>query len=513
MAGFDDFPLVPAAPAGAEGWDAFPKAASEQPPAPGRPPNTIATQFSSGANEGISQALGAPVDAMTWLLNRGFQGVKAATGADAGQIRNPVGGSDWIEGLMSPLIVQRQPESATGRYARRIGQNVGYGAVAAPAMAAAPALSASAAAAPGAFYAGNVAGDVAAAVGGQTAREVAPNNDTADLIASLASGAAGSGILSALMPKMTVPTQADVVTAKDAKWAAVRDAPDRLTDQATTNLRAAVADALPKSQLATDAYPNAFKMAGSLNSVRNPSISEVEDARRIIGHAVAGNPQESSVGVNMKKSIADYLDNLTPRDVTGGTGEVAADVRSARDLSARLHRYDAVANKEMRGESAAATSGVGGNMVNAQRQKIRGLFDTERDPTLVARRQGFTPDEMKAMDRVVFGGPGSSIARTLGTLSPTSGRLPLLATGIGGSSGLTAALMGGGPLLAAPALAGGVGAVAKRISERMTQKDIDALLATILNGGTPKPSAMQTAARTAVGSQALTGAIQNAQQR
>ena len=54
--------------------------------------NTIA-----GTNEGIATVAGAPVDAMTWGLNKGIQGINKVAGRDAvSEIQSPFGGSDSI---------------------------------------------------------------------------------------------------------------------------------------------------------------------------------------------------------------------------------------------------------------------------------------------------------------------------------------------------------------------------------------------------------------------------------
>ncbi len=491
--------------------------------APPKAKTNVADQFSSGANEGIAMGAGTPVDAVTGLLNAMMSkpDVRLPINADM-TVGEPVvtergpaipqafGGSQTMLSAMDPLISDAAPETIAQRYARRIGQDVGYGAVAAPAIAATPALAPAAKAAPGAFYGTSAIGDVGSGIGGQTAEEIAPGNATANLIASMLGGAGATGLAASMMPKTPVRSIDSVKAEAAQAWDDIRAAPDALTPQATDDLRASVKSALPTGQLAPDAYPNAFRMAERMDDLQTPKVSDVVDMRRLIGDAVAADPKEARVGVDMKKAIAAYLDNIKPGDVTGGTGEIADDVRRANELSARGFRYDAVANKEMRGETRAATTGTGGNEVNATRQNIRTLFDKERDPTLKGARQGFTEAEMAAMGDVVYGTKTQNIARMLAGLAPNKGVLPMMGA-MGTAVGGTAGYMSGNPLMALPMAIPAVGLAAKGISERSTQKAIAKLLETIANGGPVGPSAAQTAARAAIVEQLLSNAGQGQQ--
>jgi len=182
-------------------------------------------------------------------------------------------------------------------------------------------------------------------------------------------------------------------------------------------------------------------------------------------------------------------------------------MRDARKGSHQAFKADEIVNKEMRGETRAATTGTGGNEVNATKQNIRTVFDRERDPTLRGKSGGYTPDEMAAMERVVMGDAKSNIARMLGRMAPSSGALPMMATGWGGAAGLASGVATGNPVMALPAIAGGIGFVGKAAAEGMTKKDIARLMTTILDGGkAPAKSAARCAAERAIVEQLLSGA-------
>lgn len=491
-----------------------------------------ADQFSSGLNEGIASFAGAPVDMATALINglvqrpqftdttdyENFNGkVTAAPAGMSPGIENPVGGSATMRGLMDPLISDTAPQTMPQRYLRRGGQELGFGIPAAMTGMAIPGYGTAARegleysgsalkdmlrAATSPYMATSVAGDAGAALAGQTSREIAPDNATADFIASLIGGGGAAYGASRMTPE-TVPVQSlDELKASNAdKWSAVRASPDVLTEEATARLSPELAEML-KANRATN--PNLFPRANAtvedIAALPPRSLYEVEEARRLAGRNVAANADEASVGVAMKKTIDDYLTSLGPDDVRGADPEASiALMRDARKGTHQAYKADEIDNKAMRAETRAATTGTGGNEVNAMRQNVRTVFDRERDPTLRGKSGGYTPDEMAAMEKVVMGDTRQNIARLLGRMAPTSGALPLAMTGFGGASGATAALATGNPLLAIPALAGGIGEVSKAMAERMTRKDIEKLMATITNGGTaPAKAASRKAAERAL---------------
>lgn len=477
-------------------------------------PNAVvsgAEQLGSGINEGIAGFAGMPVDMMTGVLNAGIGGANSLFGSEINPITAPVGGSESIAGMLDPFISDKAPEGRAERYLRRGGQELGFGVPAALTGASLPKYGATARAALAPYMAASVAGDAGAGLAGQTAREWAPNSDIADVLASLVGGGAGAGVVAASLPAHVAVPSLDAQKATEAsKWAAVKANPAQLTDPAMAALDARVKGALPTSQLAPEAYPSAFKMADTVGSLKNPTVYDVNEARRIIGDAVAGDPKEARVGVAMKKAIQEYLGGLTPNDVSGGSVDtVVDDLKIANKTSHQVAKAEAILNKEMRGETRAATSGTGGNETNAIRQNIRTIFDKERDPTLKGARQGFSPDEMAQMDRVVNGTTTQNIARLIGRMSPTSGALPLMFMGGGGVSGATASLLTGNPVFALPMIGAGAGMVAKSASEKMTRGEIDKLVAVILNGGKmPDASPARSAAMRAIAEQLMSAGAQ-----
>jgi hypothetical protein len=470
-----------------------------------------ADQLSSGINEGLASFAGAPVDLVTGALNLGSSGINYALGTDIPKIENPVGGSESLRGVMDPLISDTEPQTMPQRYLRRGGQELGFGIPAALTGASLPKYGMAAREALLPYMATSTAGDAGAAVAGQTSREIAPDNPVADFLASVVGGGGASYAASRMTPEL-VPTQSlDELKQSNAdKWATIKGSTDELTPEASARLSPEL-HAMLKEKRATNPnlFPRANATVDDITALPPKSLYEVEEARRLAGRNVAANADEAAVGVEMKRTIDDYLTGLGPDDVRGADPEASiAMMRDARRGSHQAFKGDEIENKAMRAETRAATTGTGGNEVNAMRQNVRTVFDRERDPTLRGKGGGYTPDEMAAMDRIVNGDTKSNIARLLGRLSPTSGALPLMAMGGGGVSGTTAAMLTGNPLYALPMVGAGVGMVAKSAAESMTKKEIAKLLATITNGGvTPAKSAARTASERAVLEQLLaTGA-------
>ena len=105
-------------------------------------------------------------------------------------------------------------------------------------------------------------------------------------------------------PTAAVPTLDDLKAKASAAWEKVKSAPEVMTDEATAGLEAAARKALPDSQLAGEAYPKAFGMADKLGTLKNPTVYDAIEARRIIGDRVAADASESGVGSAMKREIS-----------------------------------------------------------------------------------------------------------------------------------------------------------------------------------------------------------------
>jgi hypothetical protein len=177
--------------------------------------------------------------------------------------------------------------------------------------------------------------------------------------------------------------------------------------------------------------------------------------------------QTSRIGVGLKKEVDGFMRKLKPADLAVGSSKsVLADLMQGRALTQRIKKSETVSKAVEKGQRRAATSGTGGNEVNAIRQNIRSILDNPK------KSRGFNAMEKELMEKITRGTPATNSLRQVGRLSPTSGALPMM--GFGASSATF------GPLGAAPSVAG---YIAKQGAEALTKRQIDNLDELIRNGG------------------------------
>lgn len=471
-----------------------------------QPQTNIVEQAGSGVNEGLASAFGAPVDAMTWLLNKGSQGINAVTGYDLGQIENPVGGSESLRGGLSPFISDVAPQSAGQRYARRVGQEVGYGVPAAVAATAVPAIGPAARANFPAYMGASVASDVGAGIGGQTAREIAPESDTLDFIMSMGGGmGTAAGISAGSKSRPKAPTLDDVDRRARDAYQRAEQSGVQLTDAGRQGVVDRLGTVTAENRAGNpNLYPRTNEVLGDVSRRPPMSLWDAEELRRQIGNDIAGDPSEARVGVALKQELDDYLRTIQPNEVRGGNAaEAVADLAEGRAASHTSRKAREVMQAEARGESRAATTGTGGNVLNAQSQNVRRIYDNETDLLKSGRRSGYTPDELEAMRRIVFPSRSQRALRTVGRLSPGTGGLMAAANTAASGGGVAGALATGNPYALLATAPGAAGMIAQGLAEGSKKKALRELVDTILRGGVAAPKTPNQGARAAIAAQLL----------
>ena len=441
----------------------------------------VVEHFGSGANRGLAGLAGTPVDLTAALLNLGLSGVNAAFGTSIPPITNPVGGRGTFESLLSPVITESEPNTAAERYAARIGEEVGYGA---PMAALAGPFGASFAK----LTAANTAADTAAGVAGQTAREVAPESDALDIVATLlAGGGTAAGIARRGRSKPPVPfeTTDEMFEAAGKHYDDVEASGAALTAPAQREMFDNLQARLKAERASERLHPRAYAAVEEAKNWPNSRLVDVEETRRVIGRDVAANPDEAAVGMALKDEIGDFLDSLTPAKVVSGDPRGAiSDLLAGRHLTHQAHKARAVEGQAYRAKARAARAGRGGNEINTMRQNVGKILDKEVAPLKPGQRSGYTPDEIAQMEKINFGTRGQNFGRHLAGLAPTTGALPALAStgGVGGA--VTGMAVTGNPLFGLAAAPAATGLVAKGLTERATRKQIEELLDIIRRGGT-----------------------------
>lgn len=227
---------------------------------------------------------------------------------------------------------------------------------------------------------------------------------------------------------------------------------------------AALSDLGINGELAPKTYSVLKKTAnppdGSVATVAN-----LETLRRSFGHAAKdfANPTEQLAASEAKRHLADYLASIPDQDVIRGpASEVSGLIKGANSNYAAAKRSELIAEQLQKADQNAAAANSGANVGNAERQKLKQIYQNDR------KSAGYSDEELAQMDKIIRGTPLANKTRMLGNLLG----------GGGGLGGAASAAIGG----AATAHMGGVGAVApvvgyglKKFSDKLGKKEIDLL--------------------------------------
>lgn len=358
-----------------------------------------------------------------------------------------------------------EPQTTAGEYARAVGENVPN------------------ALAPGGMVR-RVANVVVPAVTGETASQAtraAGGGKRAQTAARIVGAGAGAVAASvnprALLPTPAAageaaPTLAELAAAKTAAYKAVDDSGVRYTPQAFGSLMEATAQKLDAEGFHAGLHPKTALMMERIGASDravggySPTLTELDQLRQQIGRDVASSsdPGERRMGQLMRDQIDDFIENAGPEQLVGGDAATAGGlITKARDLNARVSKLRSLDQLDEKATDRAASTGTGGNGENAQRQNVRRFAD---------KTKNLTADEKAAARRVVRGTPGGNALRQVGRLSPE---------GNGVMVGMH--LLGALPSHGMSLPVAGAGFIARRVSDALTQRNVQALRDLIASGG------------------------------
>lgn len=399
--------------------------------------------------------LGFPVDAVADAIG----GVGQLTGLwDRPQ--SPVGGSEFWSGIMEPTRAGiGAPQTDAERFVRRAGEEIGAGAVGAPIAL----VSAAGRSAPVAAALTDLAASGGAGLGAAAADYLAPDSTAAEIAGLLAGGLAAGGAASRYAG---LGGTDDVVRggieeqrrlANDA-YDVVRADEAILPQDEIFNLAMGIDHRMAAERLNPRLQPSSAAIRDALvDDAFLPSrVEDVENLRRMTQRSlpVTASPDDQRLAGIMRDEITAYLDNLdTPstRALTEG-----------RDATRRYKAAESLEAASTKAARRAASTGSGGNEINAMRQNLRSILDNPN------KARSFSPAERQMMESIVMGDGGSNMARSLSRFAPSSGGL--------------SSMLGIGGVMASPAVALPIMAVtegAKLAGERMTRGGIDELLQSI----------------------------------
>lgn len=423
-------------------------------------------------------------------VNRGLgvgDEVAAAGNTAANLIRGKIRLADIPADLAASMAMQRQAED---------GFTAQHPLVAAAARGTGNALLAAAPIGPGAeaFAGGGVAtnalrgattaGLTGAAYGAVDRGTLAQRAHAAAAAAAdpltLALGAVGGAAATTKVPSVA-PSYDQLVTAKKAAYKAMDDAGVSVAPGAFSDLAGNMADSMDAEGFNAGLHPKAANLLDKIGQSSaasggdySPTLTQLDQLRRQIGRDVASSndPGERRMGTIMRGSIDNFLNQAGPEDLVGADPQTAIDMlNTGRALNTRLAKLDTLDNLDEAASDRASVTGSGGNGQNALRQNIVRFKNSVGN---------LTPDELAATQTAIDGTPAQNALRMVGKLSPEGNGLVALAN----ASSLPAeVLTGHSPVAVAQAGTAVAGAIAKRASDAIAQRNVQALRDLIASGG------------------------------
>lgn len=430
---------------------------------------SVATQFGSGANRGLAAMLGLPVDALTAAMNAALP--------ESMEIQNPVGGSQSFDRLLSPFTTDQEPQNAPERYAASIGQDIGASVIPGG-------VAMRGAQAPMRFLALEGASSVGSGVGAQAAEDMGAG-PVGTMVGGLLGGLLPIGIARRARPAPQAPTLQDLRDEAEGIYAR-RDAVQQGLDPQQRHGLLAEMESVgrPNTPLAARNVPRTNRFLDSMDDLPGaPRPQDLHDFRRVMQNDIMGSnptlsPPETRSAQMMTEAFDEYLRRIADDPATDpNLARGIQDTFEAGELYRRSEALETLTGETgllTRASRRAATSGTGGNVLNAVRQNIRRILDNDN------LRAGYTAEELQIMEDIVSGTRLENFLRRVGRLSPTTGGLQLL-TNIGAVGGAAAL---GSPSSTAMAMAPfATGYVSQQAAEHMANRHTRTLLDTIANGG------------------------------
>jgi hypothetical protein len=410
--------------------------------------NSYLGQGLSGANEGLADVLGAPVDLARTAINLVPQGINAVANTNIPTLPPSFGSSQWWKSRLSDVGSILPPSGDTSKqFTRRVGESVGSAAV------------------PGMFggslpkFGAALLSGLGSGVGGATAQQIAPGNPLAEFAGdTIGGGLTGLGILKGAQRSAQRQIEAAVPTVEELKGQA-----SNLYRKAETN--GVVATPEQTQQLAADVH-GILREEGQLGphgAITNADTNTSKAFNLI--QQYAGKEMTPKEMNTVRTVLADSRKSADPADRRLGNllldhfdnwaSPMAPEFDQARSVASRyLQAQDLERAREL--AEARASQFTGSGFENALRTEYRGL-----DRGNINGQNYFAPDVTDAIQTVARGTPVSNTLRGLGRLAPTGpvagmgSVIPGLAAG-GMFGGPTGAGVGTG--LAGLGIAGRIGA-------------------------------------------------------
>lgn len=431
-------------------------------------------QIASGIFEGMTGALGAPVDIANAGIGLGMQGINALFGTDFQPSQEPLGGS---AGLRRGLAIEPASDQTGHQVARRVSQSVGAAAV--------PVLGAGGTAGQMAAGLGTAAGG---GFGAAVANQVAPDSVGAEILGevlgSVGTGSAIQGIANILTRRSAEKAVPTIEALKDEASDLYARAEARgvvAGPQQTTTLADDISKIARDNELITptgrvsEQYPKAREALNLMRdySGHNMNPTQMQVIRETLSDAAF--TTEGNEGRIAKKMLSAFDDFTAP---------LAPELKQARAVS---QRYIQAQNLEKLRRVAEAGAGTytGSGFENSLRNEYRKL-----DKAIAGgRAHGWSPEMESAIADVSRGTKAQNAARYVGKFAPTG---VVSATGTAGIGAMAGNVVGS-PVIGGALGVGGMGAgmLGRTAATRMGLRNAEIAELLARSGGTMQSTTNQ----------------------
>jgi len=206
-----------------------------------------------------------------------------------------------------------------------------------------------------------------------------------------------------------------------------------------------------------DLHPKVAATLKRLEQIKDTSqpVGKIDTLRKIAKSAASSiDSSEKRLGVKVINKIDDMMENLKPSDFSGGSSEIGNLYKDARQLWSRSKKSELI--KEAFTKADLQATGI----ENGLRIQFRQIINNKK------KRQGFSSDEIRAMEKVVKGGTIENISKQVGRLAFGEGAASNV---LGGLSGVAAGSLLGGPVGAV--LVPGIGHLSRSLAQKLTRKN------------------------------------------
>lgn len=299
-----------------------------------------------------------------------------------------------------------------------------------------------------------------------------------------AAAKAASTAAKAVKPKkIAIPEVDEIKAAAQAAYSRAEDAGLVVSQQGFGNMSLDIARRVKDAGFNRKIHPKVTAALEEMSRTvgKEPTLKEMDIFRRVVQAAAKSNePDERRIAGIMINRIDDFIENLSGRQVSAGDAKAGAEaLREARGLWATHRKSQAIEELYERAANKVGANYTSAGFQTALRQEFKFLLQNKK------AIRGFTPDERKAITKVVRGGKVENLFRHIGKFAPRG----IVSTTLGGGAGFAA----GGPVGAGIVM--GVGEVGRQASNQLARRAANKARELVRTGPQNTKAAEQTVKR------------------